>query len=132
MSILGGCYCGEIRYHIEQTTLTDVAICHCSICRRVSGGTSITWASVPLTAFQWTQGEPAMYRSAPECERYFCSHCGTQLSLYTRLASDTLDISVTSLDNPSLYAPNRHIWVNNKLPWIILNDGLAQESEEIL
>ncbi|EIJ43525.1 hypothetical protein BegalDRAFT_2684 [Beggiatoa alba B18LD] len=132
MSITGGCYCGHVRYVIAQTQLTDVAICHCSVCRRISGGTHITWASVPLNAFQWTQGKPALYQSEPSCQRYFCANCGTQLSLYTTLAPETMDISVTSLDNPDLYPPHKHIWVKNKLSWVSLADELGCEDEEVL
>ena len=39
MSLLhsGGCHCGHIRYQFSGP-LQDIAHCHCSICRKVSGG----------------------------------------------------------------------------------------------
>ena len=53
----GGCHCGALRYRLEGT-LTDVAHCHCTICRRVSGGLVVTWLTLPRTGFQWLSGEP--------------------------------------------------------------------------
>ena len=71
----GGCHCGALRYRV-QATLDDVAHCHCSICRRCSGGTITTWATVPLDGFTWTQGKPRSYHSSATCTRYFCPNCG--------------------------------------------------------
>lgn len=33
----GGCHCGNLRYQIDGP-VDDVAHCHCTICRRTSGG----------------------------------------------------------------------------------------------
>lgn len=56
----GGCHCGALRYRL-QADLGDVAHCHCSICRRVSGGTLVTWVTLPLAGFQWLAGSPQRY-----------------------------------------------------------------------
>jgi len=37
-----------------------------------------------------------------------------------------LDFTLLSLDDPSVLAPQMHIWVQDKLPWIKLSDGLPQ------
>lgn len=125
----GGCHCGRLRYAVNAR-LDDVAHCHCSICRRTSGGLVTTWATVPRTAFRWLTGEPAQYRSSSTSTRYFCSHCGAQLALHTDLAKDSLDITVATLDHPEQCPANRHIWVGNRLPWLHLDEQLPEEVEE--
>ena len=59
----GGCHCGQLRYAVEAP-LDDIAHCHCSICRRTTGGIVTTWATVPLASFRWTAGTPAEYASS--------------------------------------------------------------------
>lgn len=105
----GGCHCGYLRYAVAAP-LDDVAHCHCSICRRTTGGIVTTWATVPRAAFRWLAGEPAEYASSANCTRYFCPRCGANLALFTRLSADTLDFTVASLDHPERAPANRHIW----------------------
>ena len=38
----GGCQCGALRYQF-RAPLRDIAHCHCSVCRRCSGGIVTTW-----------------------------------------------------------------------------------------
>lgn len=132
MAIRGGCHCQAIRYVIAQETLHDVANCHCSICRRTTGGTFVTWATVPLASFRWENGVPTVYRPTPQSERYLCSSCGAQLAIYTQFAPTTLDVTVATLDQPERLAPNRNIWVGSKLAWVVLEPELPAEIEEVL
>jgi len=132
MIIQGGCHCRALRYVITQDTLTDVANCHCGICRRTSGGTFVTWATIPLEAFRWERGVPGVYQATPQSERYFCSTCGAQLAMHTSLAPKTTDVTVATLDRPELFPPNRNIWVGSKLSWVMLEPELPQEIEEVI
>lgn len=127
----GGCHCGRLRYTFEAP-LQDIAHCHCSICRRTSGGIVTTWLTVPAQSFRWRSGEPAVYASSPSCTRYFCGHCGCHLTLLTTLSPDSLDITVASLDQPELAPAERHIWVKSRLPWLQLDPHLPQEDEEFI
>lgn len=129
--IEGGCHCGACRYQLDIDALDDVAVCHCSVCRRSSGGTHVTWATVPLGDFRWTRDAPFCYRPSCGGERYFCPACGAQMALWTPLASETIDVSVVTLDQADRFPPDRHIWIGSRLAWVSLNDGLAQEDEEI-
>ncbi|AYC31005.1 GFA family protein [Pseudomonas cavernae] len=128
---LGGCHCGSLRYQFNAP-LHDIAHCHCSICRRTSGGIVTTWITVPLPAFTWTVGEPAQYRSSSHATRYFCPTCGAQLALFTALSPETLDVTVATLDQPERARPDRHIWVKNRLPWLHLDPQLPEEDGETL
>ncbi|MDY0917484.1 GFA family protein [Pseudomonas viridiflava] len=125
----GGCHCGNLRYQINAP-LKDIAHCHCSICRRTSGGTVMTWTSVPLTSFQWLAGSPATYDSGPTCIRYFCGNCGAHTALFTRNSPQEIDVVIATLDHPELAAPSRHIFIENRLPWLHLDEHLPGSEGE--
>ncbi len=125
----GGCLCGGLRYEFTAP-LQDIAHCHCSTCRRSSGGIVTTWISVPLTSFRWLAGIPREYASSATCTRSFCPTCGAQLTLFTRLSPDSLDVTIATLDEPALAPADRHIWVQSRLPWLHLDEHLPQEQQE--
>lgn len=125
----GGCQCGAVRYQF-RAPLRDIAHCHCSICRRSTGGILVTWITVPLAAFTWLRGEPARFASSPSCERYFCSGCGAHLALSTTLSPQSLDITIATLDHPEQAAADRHIWTESRLPWLEVDPRLPQERQE--
>lgn len=125
----GGCHCGSLRYQFEAP-LEDIAHCHCSICRRTSGGTVMTWVTVPLDSFRWLAGSPAAYDSGPTCVRYFCSNCGAHLALFTRNSPQEIDVTIATLDHPEQAAASRHIWIENRLPWLHLDEHLPGREGE--
>lgn len=127
----GGCQCGALRYRIEAS-LHDSAHCHCSICRRSTGGILSTWVTVPRQAFQWLRGAPKAFASSASCTRYFCADCGAHLALFTTLSPDTLDVTVATLDEPEQAPADRHIWVGSRLPWLMVDPHLPEENEEII
>ncbi|UQY35815.1 GFA family protein [Pseudomonas fulva] len=125
----GGCQCGALRYQF-RAPLRDIAHCHCSICRRSTGGILVTWITVPLAAFTWLRGEPARFASSPSCERHFCPTCGAHLALFTSLSPHSLDVTVATLDHPEQAAADRHIWTESRLPWLAVDRQLPQEQQE--
>ncbi|WP_085579340.1 MULTISPECIES: GFA family protein [unclassified Pseudomonas] len=127
----GGCHCGHIRYQISGP-LHDIAHCHCSICRRVSGGIVTTWLTAPAADFRWLAGTPVHYASSDTCTRFFCPQCGAQLALATRLSPESIDVTVATLDHPEQAPADRHIWTDSRLPWLHLDEHLPQEPEETL
>jgi hypothetical protein len=127
----GGCHCGALRYEFE-VLLRDIAHCHCTICRRSTGGIATTWITVPLTSFRWLSGTPREYASSSSCTRHFCPTCGAHLTLFTTLSPETLDVTVATLDQPQNAPAGRHIWVQSKLPWLHLDPHLPEEWQEII
>lgn len=127
----GGCHCGRLRYQFSGL-LRDIAHCHCSICRRVSGGLVTTWITLPARAFKWLEGVPARYDSSASCARYFCADCGAHLALVTHLSPDSIDVTIATLDHPERAPADRHIWTDSRLPWLRLDEQLPEEPEETL
>lgn len=127
----GGCLCGRVRYRIDAP-LDDIAHCHCGMCRKSSGGIVTTWVTVPCETFTWTNGAPRSHASSPHTQRYFCGDCGAQLALHTTRASATMDVTIATLDEPQQHPARRHIWFNDHLPWLHLDENLPHEPHETL
>jgi len=118
----GGCLCGRHRYEITKpVTATH---CLCESCRRASGGTLVTWVTVPTGGFQWTTEPPAIFVSTPKVKRGFCPECGTSLSFQHEDEDVDIDVTAASLDNPEKVTPYDHIWGNYKLAWSPLDPSL--------
>jgi hypothetical protein len=126
--LLGGCFCGDIRYAAggEAFHLTN---CHCGICRRTTSAPFVAWFSVKRSHFRFTQGEPKFFRSSPSCSRAFCANCGSQLTFVTERAPDEIDVTIATLDEPQGLAPQDHIFTDSQLPWIALADSLPRYRE---
>jgi hypothetical protein len=56
---------------------------------------------------------------------YFCTVCGT--TLFTEFEVDPAHVSIKacSLDDPSGFEPDRHLFISRKQPWLHLNDHLT-------
>ncbi len=120
----GGCFCGRVRYRVAGEPLGS-AICHCVSCRKASGAQSVAWLTFPLEGFSFVSGAPAEYRSSDEVSRTFCEGCGTSLTYQHDGDPDSIDVTTASLDLPN-EAPTRHIWLEDKVAWEGVNDGLPR------
>jgi hypothetical protein len=114
--ITGGCLCGAVRYAFSGAF--DGNLCHCGMCRRATGAPFASFATPEDgKSFRWTRGEPGRYRSSNRAERLFCRDCGTPLA-FRNLGSDTLDVTIGSLDDPEAAPPTWALGVESKLSWI--------------
>jgi hypothetical protein len=58
--------------------------------------------------------------------RGFCPTCGTPLSYRHARRPEEIDLTLAALDDPAAPAPTCHIWIEHKLPWVRLDDGLPR------
>ena len=130
MKIRGRCACGQTRYEIAAGTALDSANCHCRTCRQSTGGTYVTWATIPRCAFHWTGRRPRAYASNPRTQRYFCGICGAQLALVTTREPATMDVIVATFVNAERCPPTRNIWLSRKLGWVPVDRRLKGEEKE--
>jgi len=127
--IVGGCFCGAIRYRVSAPP-HDVVHCHCSICRRTTGAPFVTWATFPSAAFAFTAGVPAELRATPRAVRELCATCGTALTFRESARPNSVDVTVGSMDRPDLVVPDAHIWTSSQLPWLRVADDLPRHAAE--
>jgi hypothetical protein len=38
--------------------------------------------------------------------------------------SETVDVTIASLDDPSSFAPQKGIWLEDKLPWVVIDESI--------
>lgn len=122
---VGGCLCDRLRYEIKAAPI-DAGYCHCRLCQRSAGAPVLAWATFPMPAFTYSQGEPCVYLSSPHHQREFCGICGTQIAFRKLESTSTVDITIASLDAPVLLKPEYHIWAQSQISWFDTVDHLPR------
>jgi len=117
----GGCLCGALRYRADAAPVR-VVICHCSICRRVSGAPMLCFVHFPKRAFAWLADEPLRHRSSPHAERGFCPRCGSTLTRHEPVIADRVQVTLGSLWLRIDAKPPRFPWISSAVPSRALDD----------
>jgi len=116
----GGCACGKVRYEVHAEPLMT-GICHCRECQRSGGTESAPNFMVPASAVRFT-GEAAFREytadSGSRVRHYFCRDCGSALFGRSSAMSDGIAIRAASLDDPSWFRPQFHVFTASAQPWV--------------
>ncbi len=121
----GGCFCGAVRYRVEGLPIQS-DYCHCRLCQRAGGAPVVAWGTWPVSQVTWLKAEPASFASSDKGRRSFCPGCGTPLAFMNPHEPDTIDLTLASLDDPTLFPPREHIWTMSQVPWLELADHLPR------
>jgi hypothetical protein len=124
MEFTGGCVCGGTRYVLKSRPFALID-CHCIDCRRSAGAPYVTWGSVPRHDLVVTNGEPRKIAHANRI-RSFAACCGTHLFFEDTKDSEMIDITIALLDDPTLLAPRKVIFLEDKLPWVVIDESLPR------
>jgi hypothetical protein len=81
---------------------------------------------LPADDFRWTKGEPRWIRSSSFASRAFCADCGSALQVRADFQPDTVDIPITTLDEPDGVKPRFHIFFGSKVAWFDPGDDLPR------
>jgi hypothetical protein len=128
MTLTGRCLCGAVRYECAGP-VSAPTLCHCESCRRASGAPAVAWVTVRLSQLRFTHGAPHPFASSLPVMRTFCAGCGSSLTYRHEDYGDTIDVTVATLDDPSLVKPADHIWMNDAISWDRPGDGLPQHAK---
>jgi hypothetical protein len=126
--IEGSCLCGGVAFEIELP-FRRANVCHCSRCRKHSGGSGLVQGRVPRERFRMLRGEDLVRSFRPEGGKVkaFCSVCGS--SLFGGDWPDGPEVSVRfgSLEGDPGIRPEYHTFVASAAPWDELpDDGLPR------
>jgi hypothetical protein len=121
----GGCLCGAVRYEITGA-VSNPCFCHCTTCRRATGAPMVPWGTFAREAVRIVHGRLSEFRSSGQVARGFCAHCGTSLTYRHEARAGEIDVTLSTLDDPTLLAPRMHVWVKDRLPWVAIGDDLPQ------
>jgi hypothetical protein len=114
VTITGGCQCGAVRYRIAGA-LGRASICHCRMCQKAFGGPFGPLVSARIEDLTWTRGERKRFASSNKVERGFCGDCGTPLTF--EYSPKWIDVSIGSLDEPSLAVPTVQLEAGSRWLW---------------
>jgi hypothetical protein len=122
----GGCACGEVRYRLTAEPLF-VHCCHCLNCQRQTGSAFVINVLIETACVELLSGEPQpvdVPRGGSRMQRVFrCPAC--QVALFSRYTRASIRfVRAGTLDDPSLVAPDVHIFTRSRLPWVVLPEGV--------
>jgi hypothetical protein len=121
----GHCLCGAVRFTARGEP-NWVAHCHCESCRRATSAAFATYVGYPATAVTWTGEAPRQFHSSAGVTRSFCQNCGSPMSFAGERWPGEIHLFAASFDEPAALAPQVHVYVEEKLPWVHLDDGLPR------
>jgi hypothetical protein len=124
----GSCLCGTVGFTLAAAP-TRMINCHCSRCRLSRAGIHGTNVFAAIDHLQWTRGvEHVKTYRLPHAAMFatsFCDLCGSLLPARFEKINRYL-VPVGSLDSALPIKPGVHIYVDDKLPWVEISDGLPQ------
>lgn len=123
----GKCNCNTVSFEID-TLVQDVFVCHCSICRRSTGGTGIAVTVVRNNSFHWLTGkEQISLWSKPghDWQTSFCSICGSTLPGKNDEHNMYIPVSLFC-DGVENLKVAHHLFVGSKAAWEEIGDDGKQ------
>lgn len=126
----GECNCGAVAFEIS-CDLSDVYVCHCSICRRSTGSNGIAVVVIDNNDFAWLRGENEIStwrKPDGDWRTWFCQVCGSVLPGINDESRMFVPAGLISDGAESLEVVH-HLWVGSKAPWHEIGDSGKQHSE---
>lgn len=115
----GRCRCGTVRYRCEAAPLWQ-AHCHCDSCRRATGGLFASYFGMAEGAWSWTGDQPATFHPGRGVERLFCLICGSPIAFHSPEWPGEMHFFAGTLDDIAAYAPTKHSFPEEAMPWLHL------------
>lgn len=120
----GQCLCGAVRFRVTEGPLSDVALCHCGMCRRWHGHigayTDVDRAALVLDA----QDDLAWFQSSSFARRGFCRHCGSSL-FWDAPERSTISIAAGALETPTRLSTRLQIFTEDRADYYELDRSVA-------
>ena len=119
--LTGGCLCGQVRYEARPDH-REGYYCHCRMCQLAFGNTRVAYINLRKSEVSWLT-PPTYFVSSKIARRGFCNRCGSPLSFEFN-DSEYMDLSVGSLDQPSVLKPVGHYAIESRIEAWHVDDGL--------
>jgi len=125
-SITGKCHCGLVQWKAELPQKI-IVMCHCSICRQISGADYGSWVILPEEQVEICQGAECIshYQATENYSKYFCSKCGSTVKcvnedkfpkhIYLARGNITSDF-----DTPA----DLQVYTGDKASWLEINEAI--------
>jgi hypothetical protein len=123
MTYEGSCHCGAVRFEVTDD-FSVVRVCHCTTCKKLSGGVGTTNGRSRTEAIEILEGRDLIQTYRPEegSAKSFCSRCGSNLFGGGWPDSEFTSVRISTLDSPFDRKPEEHIFVRSLAAWEVLPD----------
>jgi hypothetical protein len=106
-----------------------VQACHCSECRKLSTSPFSVTAIIDVNDIEFKGNLKEWSRVADSGNlnvAKFCPDCGNRIYHYNPAAMETVKLKLipVDLDDDTIFEPARHVWVQEKLSWYQLPEGI--------
>jgi hypothetical protein len=126
----GECNCRSVTFEIDAD-LSDVYVCHCSICRRATGSNGIAVVLVPKDRLRWSAGEEHVTtwkKPHGDWEMRFCRICGSPVPGENDPKTMFVPAGSIVSGGESLRVAH-HVWVGSRAAWDEIGDTGRQHVE---
>lgn len=126
----GTCLCGGVTFEVTEP-FERVTACHCTSCKKISGGGGTASGRVPTEAIRILGGRELLttYQPSEGSAKTFCAECGTNLFGGGWPASSHTSVRLSALDEPYEGGLQSHTFVRSLAPWEVLPDDGAERFE---
>ncbi|CAD0093911.1 unnamed protein product [Aureobasidium mustum] len=138
------CFCGTVQLElpVEGPDLTQIFICHCHDCRKLTASVFTTAFCVRDSSLSHLRGESSLktyarsstIASGNTMTNYFCEECGT---LMYRRSSGFPGLSITrvgTVDDVSLHdtklKPRVEVWCQSRVGWFAGVEGIEKSDDQ--
>lgn len=122
----GRCLCGAVEFSTTDEPL-NVRFCHCRTCQRTMAGPYFARALFAGGKYA-VEGPVGRFATSAHLDRVHCTACGTRIMAERRKGS-AAGFALALFDDPHAFRPECHMFVADKAPWLVLDDGLPRYEE---
>ena len=126
--IEGSCQCGQVTYTLHKPPKM-VQACHCTECRKLSTSPFSVTAIIDVDDIEFRGNLKEWSRVADSGNlnvAKFCPDCGNRIYHYNPAAMETVKLKLipVNVDDDTVFEPKRHVWVQEKVSWYQLPEGI--------
>lgn len=127
----GSCLCGAVRFFATGPSLF-CGHCHCRFCRQAHGAAFVTWVGFPQAAVSITAENDALhwYASSHESRRGSCARCGSMVFFESTVTPGETHVARACIPGAIDRRPEFHTFIDQKVDWVTLDDGLPALTSE--
>jgi hypothetical protein len=129
MALSGSCHCGAVQFELTGE-FEPRSFCHCTTCKRLSGGVGTANGRIRSDSVRITAGEEQLCTYQPEegTAKTFCSACGSNLCGGGWPEAEFASVRLPAIDTEFGGRPSQHIFTRSVASWETLpDDGLRRD-----
>lgn len=126
--IEASCQCGQVSYTLLAAPKKVIA-CHCQECQKLSSAPYSVTAMVAADSIQF-RGEMTTWTRVAESgntnDGYSCVRCGNRIYHLNPAQPELVKLKLkpVGLSDHTVFEPQAHVWVSEKLSWVVLPQGI--------